>query len=75
MNPYTQSEAHSELAIHAEDPLKESMFLAEWGFSAEEIASLLWLRQWYQNGGSDRAIIVRRLEFLKFLVQNGAIAL
>ena len=75
MNPYTQSEAQPELAIRAEDPLKESMVLAEWGFTTEEIASMLWLRQWYQNGGSDRAVIARRLEFLKFLVQNGAIAL
>jgi hypothetical protein len=75
MNPYAQSEAHCELVTQAETPLTETMLLAEWSFTAEEIASLLWLRQWYQNGGSDRAAIVRRLEFLRFLVKNGAIAL
>jgi hypothetical protein len=75
MNPYTQSEAQHELATQAETPLTETMLLVEWGFTTEEIASLLWLRQWYQSGGSDRAVIVRHLEFLRFLVKNGAIAL
>ena len=75
MNSYTQSEVQSALATQAETPLTETMLLAEWGFTAGEIASLLWLRQSYQSGGSDRAVIVRRLEFLRFLVQNGAIAL
>ncbi len=75
MNPYTQSEAQRELASQAETPLTETLLLAEWDFTAEEIASLLLLRQWYQNGGSDRAVIVRHLEFLRFLVKNGAIAL
>ncbi len=75
MNPYTHSEAQPELTIYAEAPLTETMLLAEWGFTSEEIASLLRLRQWYQNGGSDRALIVRHLEFLRFLVKNGAIAL
>ena len=75
MNSYTQSEVQSALATQAETSLTETMLLAEWGFTAEEIASLLWLRQWYQSGGSDRAVIVRHLEFLRFLVQNGAISL
>lgn len=35
------------------------------GFTDEEIISLLWLRQWYQHGGSDRVEIVRCLEYLK----------
>jgi len=51
------------------------MLLAWRGFTPQEIASQLWLRQWYQNRGSDRAIIVRRLEFLRCLVHNGTIAL
>jgi hypothetical protein len=75
MNPYMQSEAQRELATQAANPLTETMLLTKWDFTAEEIASILWLRQWYQNGGSDRAVIVRHLEFLRFLVKNGAIAL
>lgn len=75
MNPYAQSEAQHELETQAEIPLTETIFLAEWDFTAEEITSLLWLQQWYQNGGSDRAVFVRHLEFLRFLVQNGAISL
>ncbi len=49
--------------------------LTQDGFSSEEIGSLLWLRQWYQNGGSDRIEVVRRLEFLKLMVMNGKIEL
>lgn len=44
--------------------------LAGWGFNSQEIASLLRLRQWYQTGGSDRATIVRHLEFLRLLVRS-----
>jgi len=44
-------------------------------FTQDEIISLLWLRQWYQNGGSDRVEIVRHLEFLKLLVVNGKVDL
>ena len=49
----------------------ERDWLAECGFTAEEIVSLLWLRQWYQAGGSDRASIIRYLEFLRLLVRSG----
>jgi hypothetical protein len=45
------------------------------GFTDDEVLSLLWLRQWYQNGGSDRVEVVRRLEFLKQLVLQGRIEL
>ena len=48
----------------------ETNVLVERGFTSDEILSLLWLRQWYQNGGSDRVEIVRRLEFLKLLILN-----
>jgi hypothetical protein len=41
------------------------------GYSEDEIISLLWLRQRYQNGGSDRAAVVRYLEFLRYLVMSG----
>ncbi len=73
MNPYTQH--YCETATPVEAPLTETMLLAWRGFTTQEIASVLWLRQWYQSGGSDRAIIVRRLEFLRFLVQNGMVVL
>lgn len=45
--------------------LTETDRLTVVGFTPDEIISLLWLRQWYQNGGSDRVEIVRRLELLK----------
>jgi hypothetical protein len=45
--------------------------LAQRGFTPEEIADLLRLRDWYQSGGSDRVEVVRHLEFLKFLVKTG----
>jgi len=41
------------------------------GYAEDEIISLLWLRQSYQNGGSDRAAVVRYLEFLRYLVMSG----
>jgi len=53
----------------------ETDMLAQCGWSAEEIVALLWLRQWYQTGGSDRVQIVRHLEFLKLLVLSGKMAL
>jgi hypothetical protein len=54
---------------------KEQELLTQWGFTAEEIASLLWLRQWYQTGGSDRVLIMRHLEFLRLLVRSGELEL
>lgn len=55
------------------DVTTETNVLVENGFTQDEIVSLLWLRQWYQNGGSDRVEIVRHLEFLKLLVLNDKI--
>ena len=48
--------------------------LAGCGFSSGEITSLLWLRLWYQSGGSDRVVLVRHWEFLKRLVMTGRLA-
>jgi hypothetical protein len=45
--------------------------LTQCGYSEDEIISLLWLRQRYQSGGSDRASVVRYLEFLRQLVMSG----
>jgi hypothetical protein len=61
--------------VIAEPVVPEIENLEEWGFSTEEIVSLVWLRDWYQSGGSDRAEVVRHLEFLKLLVMNGKMAL
>jgi hypothetical protein len=46
-----------------------------WGFTQQEITSLLWLWQWYQAGGSDRTNIVRHWEFLRMLVKSGELEL
>ncbi len=75
-----------EVGVEQEPPLKEEQILpqgdltetkllAQRGFTPEEVFALLWLRQWYQHGGSDRVIIVRRLEFLRRLVMNGTLEL
>jgi hypothetical protein len=73
MNPQLQSEKEIELINNTEIAITETDALTQNGFTAEEIVSLLWLRQWYQNGGSDRVEVMRRLEFLKMMVMNGKI--
>jgi hypothetical protein len=75
MNPQIQSEKHLELLTNVEAATTEIAALTEGGFTSDEIVSLLWLRQWYQNGGSDRIEVLRRLEFLKLMVMNGKIEL
>lgn len=75
MNPYMPTEVQLDMATRAEATLSEKDLLAEWGFTSQEIISLLRLRQWYQTGGSDRASIVRHLEFLRLLVNNGDLEL
>jgi hypothetical protein len=75
MNPQIQSEKHLELLTNAETVTTEMAALTEGGFTSDEVVSLLWLRQWYQNGGSDRIEVVRRLEFLKLMVMSGKIEL
>jgi hypothetical protein len=74
MNTDIQAEEHLEMETQVQ-ALPETDILAQCGFSAEEIVSLLWLRQWYQTGGSDRVQITRHLEFLKFLVLHGKLEL
>jgi hypothetical protein len=71
MNPQIQTQAHPELSTYSDITVSETTLLAEFSFDPHEIVSLLWLRQWYQNGGSDRGSLVRHLEFLRLLVQNG----
>jgi hypothetical protein len=75
MNPQMQKETPPELFMDSDIALHETDLLAGWGFTPHEIASLLWLRQRYQTGGSDRASMVRHLEFLRLLVQSGDLEL
>jgi hypothetical protein len=60
-----------EIIRQTEDTSSEMDVLMQQGFTTDEIISLLWLRQSYQTGGSDRMEIVRHLEFLKALVESG----
>lgn len=62
-----------EMITNVTDSHSETDILAQNGFTHDEIISLLWLRQWYQSGGSDRVEVLRHLEFLKLLVVNGKI--
>lgn len=71
MNPHMQTEAHPEWSTSADIEARETDPLAGSCFDSHEIASLLRLRRWYQNGGSDRATMVRHLEFLRLLVRRG----
>jgi len=71
MSTQIQAEAQLALASSWEPVAPEIDGLAQCGFTAEEIAALLWLRQWYQTGGSDRMELVRNFEFLKWLVMTG----
>ena len=73
MNKNIQEQLASTLDTQAMPTEQE--LLAEWGFTSEEITSLLWLRQWYQTGGSDRVLMVRHLEFLRLLVRSGELEL
>ena len=73
MNPQIHSEEH--LITITDTETTEMDTLTQSGFTSDEILSLLWLRQWYQNGGSDRTEVIRHLEFLKLLVLTGKIEL
>jgi hypothetical protein len=51
-------------------PTEEEVLQAS-GFTFDEVVSLMYLRTWYQTGGSDRAPIMRHWEFIRLLVQSG----
>ncbi len=68
MNQQIHSEEH---LIDETTTTNDVEMLAQAGFTSDEIMSMLWLRQWYQNGGSDRVEVIRHLEFIKLLVLNG----
>lgn len=69
------TEGQLDMATYSKTTLNEKDVLAQWGFTSQEITSLLWLRQWYQSGGSDRVVMVRHLEFLRLLVRSGDLEL
>jgi hypothetical protein len=71
MNRQIQTSEQLTKATYGETDALERDGLAQYGFTAEEMAALLWLRHWYQTGGSDRMEIVRHWEFLKWLVVTG----
>jgi hypothetical protein len=73
MNPQIQSEKELAITNITDITIIETDALLQCGFTSEEIVSLIWLRNWYQTGGSDRIEVVRHLEFLKLMVMNGKI--
>ena len=75
MNPQIHSEEQLITTADTETETTEMDTLTQSGFTSDEILSLLWLRQWYQNGGSDRTEVIRHLEFLKLLVLSGKMEL
>lgn len=75
MNPQIQSEKELTITNNTEITITETDTLHESGFTSDEIVSLTWLRNWYQTGGSDRAEVIRHLEFLKLLVVSGKMEL
>ena len=75
MNPQIQSEKELEITNNTDITITETDALLENGFTSDEVVSLIWLRNWYQTGGSDRIEVVRHLEFLKLLVVSGRMEL
>jgi hypothetical protein len=75
INQQTQAEQMLAGGETAELAVTEAETLTYQGFNEDEILSLLWLRQWYQHGGSDRVEVVRRLEFLQQLLREGRLSL
>ncbi len=66
---------HGASGENVETVIPERDMLVQYDFTDDEIVSLLWLRQWYQNGGSDRVEVVRHWKFLKLLVMSGKLEL
>lgn len=71
MIPFVLLKEQGDRVAHPETIVTDLEGLAGCGFTAEESAALLWLRHWYQTGGSDRMEIVRHWEFLKWLIMTG----
>ena len=60
-----------DVAAQPEPIVTDRERLAGCGFTNEESAALVFLRHWYQSGGSDRVGLGRHWEFLKRLVVSG----
>jgi len=75
MNPQIQSEKEFVITNNTDITFTETDALLQNGFTSDEVVSLIWLRNWYQTGGSDRVEVVRYLEFLKLLVVSGRMEL
>jgi hypothetical protein len=75
MNPQIQSEKELDITNNTDTTITETDALLENCFTSDEVVSLIWLRNWYQTGGSDRIEVMRRLEFLKLMVISGKIEL
>jgi hypothetical protein len=75
MNPQIQSEKELDITNNTDITITETDALLQNGFTSDEVVSLIWLRNWYQTGGSDRIEVVRYLEFLKLLVVSGRMEL
>jgi hypothetical protein len=50
------------IGTNAQYAVVETEALAQSGFTQEEIACLLRLREWYQHGGSDRIDVIHHLD-------------
>ena len=71
MNSHIPVETDLESTTLIEMAAPDIELLSQYDFTAEQIDSLLELRQRYQHGGSDRASVIHPLEFLKYLVMSG----
>lgn len=71
---YNMNTQPLEIVTSVDNALDETEVLSQRGFTHDEIISLLWLRQWYQNGGSDRMEVVRHLEYLQYLYTHGKVS-
>ncbi len=69
MNQQIQAEEERNMTMRVETDAAERDQFAQCGLSTEEIVAFLWLRRWYQTGGSDRMELLRRWEFLRWLVR------
>jgi hypothetical protein len=86
-SPKKRGAVHSDLPANGATPEwqareeSEEKDFAQWGkcsgqqFSEEELRMIRHLRSAYQNGGSDRAEIIRSLNFVKYLLSRGQIRL
>ena len=71
MNPYSTLKEDLETTTIEETVVSDFDTLTACDVSAEQIGSLIKLRQRYQSGGSDRASVIRHWEFLRLLVASG----